>query len=244
MTQEARTVAILDDDPDQLLALGKWLTEAGYPVSKFERGGDLLKSIVDTPVDVALIDWGLPDMPGVEVVRRMRDEMHLDIPIIIITSRNLEQDIVEGLEAGADDYLVKPARRMECLARVEATLRRAESLRAEKATKNKVAEFGAYRFDIGAREVYFADKKVMLTEKELQLVLLLFAELGNEVSRRTIWSAIWGIVSTEVSSRTVDTHIYRLRTKMELDGQHGFFLKTLHGRGYRLSTSADNSATA
>jgi two-component system, OmpR family, response regulator RegX3 len=241
MTQQTRTVAVLDDDPDQLLALEKWLTEATYAVRKYERGGDLLKDIVASPVDVALVDWGLPDMPGVEVVRKMREEMHLDIPIIIITARNLEQDIVEGLEAGADDYLVKPARRLECLARVEATLRRAESLRAEKATKNKVAEFGAYRFDVGAREVYFDGKKVLLTEKELQLILLLFAEMGNEVSRRTIWSAIWGIVSTEVSSRTVDTHIYRLRTKMELDGQHGFYLKTLHGRGYRLS-NADTAA--
>jgi DNA-binding response OmpR family regulator len=123
---------------------------------------------------------------------------------------------------------------MECIARVDAVLRRAEQLRAETVTKNKVAEYGAYRFDIGAREVFFADKNIQLTQKELQLILRLFAEMGNEVPRRDIWSAIWGIVSTEVSSRTVDTHIYRLRTKLELEGQHGYVLKTLHGRGYRL----------
>jgi DNA-binding response OmpR family regulator len=235
MTQEARLVAILDDDPAQLLVLDKWLTEAGYATVKFELGGAMLKYLEKKPVEVALVDWGLPDMQGVEVIRRMREEMHSDIPIILITSRNSEQDIVEGLEAGADDYLVKPARRQECLARVEATLRRTDALRTERATKNKTAQFGVYHFDIGAREVRFGDKKIVLTEKELQLVLLLFAELGKEVPRRTIWSSIWGIVSNQVSSRTVDTHIYRLRTKLELDGQRGFSLKTLHGRGYRLS---------
>jgi two-component system, OmpR family, response regulator RegX3 len=234
-------IAILDDDPDQLLALSKWLGEAGYETSTFDRGAALLK-FLKTPLadgtpnaDAALVDWGLPDMSGVDVIQKMRDELKLDIPIILITSRNAEQDIVEGLEAGADDYLVKPARHMECIARVEAALRRANSIRAEKALKDKPVFFGAYHFDVGAREVLFDTKKVLLTEKELQLVLLLFNDMGNVVSRNIIWSTVWGIVSNQVSSRTIDTHIYRLRTKLELEGQHGYVLKTLHGKGYRLS---------
>ena len=83
--------------------------------------------------------------------------------------------------------------------------------------------------------VLFDDKNVLLTEKELQLILLLFNDTGNVVSRNIIWSSVWGIVSNQVSSRTIDTHIYRLRTKLELDGQHGYMLKTLHGKGYCLS---------
>ena len=144
----AAHIAILDDDPDQLLALSKWLVEAGYATSTFDRGGALLKFLKtpgangDANADAALVDWGLPDMAGVEVIRRMRDDLRLDIPIILVTSRNAEQDIVEGLEAGADDYLVKPVRHMECVARVEAALRRANSIRAEKALKDKPVFFG------------------------------------------------------------------------------------------------------
>jgi len=241
MSDKAARVAILDDDPDQLLALAKWLGDAGYEPSTFARGAALIK-FLNTPhrdqrpnADAALVDWGLPDMSGVDVIQKMRSELKLDIPIILITSRNSEQDIVEGLEAGADDYLVKPVRHLECIARVEAALRRANSLRAEKAQRDTPVFFGAYHFDVGAREVSFGVKKVLLTEKELQLILLLFRDMGNVVSRNTIWSAVWGIVSNQVSSRTIDTHIYRLRTKLELEGQHGHVLKTLHGKGYRLS---------
>ena len=243
-------IAILDDDPDQLLALNKWLLEAGYETSTFDRGGALLK-FLKTPAanggakaDAALVDWGLPDMAGVEVIRQMREEMHLDMPIILVTSRNAEQDIVEGLEVGADDYLVKPVRHLECVARVDAVLRRANSLRAEKAKRDKPVFFGVYHFDVGAREVLFGGKNVLLTEKELQLILLLFNDTGKVVSRNIIWSSVWGIVSNQVSSRTIDTHIYRLRTKLELEGQHGYVLKTLHGKGYCLSTpGAETGAT-
>ncbi len=228
-------IAILDDDPDQLLALSKWLGEADFKTSTYDRGATFLKSLPDAGIDAAIIDWGLPDMSGVDVIQKMRDELRLDIPILLITSRNAEQDIIEGLEAGADDYLVKPARHLECVARVEATLRRANSLRLEKSRKDKPVFFGAYHFDVGAREVSFGPKKVLLTEKELQLILLLFSEMGNIVARNAIWSSVWGIVSNQVSSRTIDTHIYRLRIKLELDGQHEYLLKTVHGKGYRLS---------
>ena len=261
MPDKATRIAILDDDPDQLLALSKWLSEAGYETRTFDRGAALLKFLGDgkhgsdesggdsvgvsgaesggDSVHAALVDWGLPDMSGVEVIQQMRNTLKLDIPIILVTSRNAEQDIVEGLDAGADDYLVKPARHMECVARVEAALRRANSLRAEKALKDKPVFFGVYHFDVGAREVSFDAKKISLTEKELQLILLLFSELDNVVARKTIWSIVWGIVSNQVSSRTIDTHIYRLRTKLELEGQHGYVLKTLHGKGYRLFESTD-----
>ncbi len=245
MPDKAAHIAILDDDPDQLLALSKWLGEAGYQTSTFDRGAALLKFLGDGSddkgggVDAALVDWGLPDMSGVDVIQHMRNQLKLDIPIILITSRNAEQDIVEGLDAGADDYLVKPARHRECVARVEAARRRANSLRAERALKDKPVFFGAYHFDVGAREVSFGPKKVLLTEKELQLILLLFNELDNAVPRNTIWSSVWGIVSNQVSSRTIDTHVYRLRTKLELEGQHGYMLKTLHGKGYRLFESTE-----
>jgi two-component system, OmpR family, response regulator RegX3 len=238
MTEQTRRVAILDDDPDQLLALGKWLGEAGFETLPFWKGQDLLDHLATNAVDVAFVDWGLPDIQGIDVIKTIRDKLKLEVPIVMLTSRNSEEDIVEGLTAGADDYLIKPARRLECLARAEAALRRANSVKAERAMRDEPVHHGPYRFDLALREVSFADKKVGLTEKELQLILLLFAQLGQEVSRKNIWSSVWGIVSAEMSSRTVDTHIYRLRTKLELEGQHGYMLKTLHGKGYRLSTNA------
>jgi two-component system, OmpR family, response regulator RegX3 len=244
MTEQKRSVAILDDDPDQLLALGKWLGDAGFETLPFWKGRDLLDHLAKNPVDVAFVDWGLPDMEGVDVIKEIREKLKLDVPIVMLTSRNSEEDIVQGLTAGADDYLIKPARRLECLARAEAALRRANSVRAERAQRDQPVHHGPYRFDIAMREVSFADKKVTLTEKELQLILLLFSDLGLEVSRKTIWSSVWGIVSAEMSSRTVDTHIYRLRTKLELEGQHGYVLKTLHGKGYRLSAGSDGNETS
>lgn len=248
-TAPVARIAILDDDPDQTHALSKWLSEAGFETITFDRGAALVKffkaakTAGGESADAALVDWGLPDLAGVEVIRQLREDLHLDIPIILVTSRNAEQDIVEGLEAGADDYLIKPVRHMECVARVEAALRRANSLRAERALKDKPVFFGDYHFDVGAREVSFAGKKVLLTEKELQLILLLFHDAGNAVSRNIIWSSVWGIVSNQVSSRTIDTHIYRLRTKLELEGQHGYVLKTLHGKGYRLSIPDGDTST-
>lgn len=235
VSEKAPHVAILDDDPDQLLALSKWLREAGFETSTHDRGAAFLTALQDVSIDAAIVDWGLPDMSGLAVIQNMRDELRLDIPIILITARNAEEDIVEGLEAGADDYLVKPARHLECVARVESALRRANSLRVDKSLKNKLVFFGAYHFDVSAREVSFDTQKVLLTEKELQLILLLFSELGNIVARNAIWSSVWGIVSNQMSSRTIDTHIYRLRSKLQLEGQHGYLLKTLHGKGYRLS---------
>jgi two-component system, OmpR family, response regulator RegX3 len=246
MTEQPRRIAILDDDPDQLLALGKWLGDAGFATLPFWKGRDLLEHLAKNTVDVAFIDWGLPDIQGIDVIKDIRERLKLDVPIVMLTSRNSEEDIVEGLSAGADDYLIKPARRLECLARAEAALRRARSVRAERAMRDEPVHHGAYRFDIALREVSFASKKITLTEKELQLILLLFAEIGKEVSRKNIWSSVWGIISAEMSSRTVDTHIYRLRTKLELDGQHGYSLKTLHGKGYRLTndeTTGDASDT-
>jgi two-component system, OmpR family, response regulator RegX3 len=244
MTEQKRLVAILDDDPDQLLALGKWLGDAGFETVPFWKGRDLLDYVAKNPVDVAFIDWGLPDMEGIDVIKNIREQLKLELPIVMVTSRNSEEDIVEGLSAGADDYLIKPARRLECLARAEAALRRANSAKAERAMRDKPVLYGAYRFDIAMREVSFADKKVVLTEKELQLILLLFTNLEQEVSRKTIWSSVWGIVSAEMSSRTVDTHIYRLRTKLELEGQHGYLLKTLHGKGYRISADTSSPDTS
>ncbi len=235
MTEPRRLVAILDDEPDQLLALGKWLGDAGFETLPFQKGHDLLEHLAKSSVDVAFVDWGLPDIQGIDVIKTIREKLKLEVPIVMLTSRNSEEDIVEGLSAGADDYLIKPARRLECLARAEAALRRANNVKSERAMRDEPVYHGSYRFDLALREVSFADKKVALTEKELQLILLLFAELDQEVSRKTIWSSVWGIVSADMSSRTVDTHIYRLRTKLELEGQHGYWLKTLHGKGYRLS---------
>lgn len=237
MADNKRRVLILEDDPDQAYALSKWFEDADYVTTTTALGKQALAHLKSHRADLAIIDWRLPDMEGVEVVRMIRDDLKLNLPMIFVTSRSLEEDIVDGLAAGADDYLVKPVRRVECLARADALLRRAERAHAGGRPVLEPRQYGAYKLDISTREVTFSRQRVTLREKELQLIALLMENIDSNVARRTIHEQIWGAVPVGISTRTIDTHIHRLRTKLELDGAHGLILQSVYGQGYTLKTS-------
>ena len=237
MAEIKRRVLILEDDADQAFVLGKWFDDAGYITVMCTLGKQALAHLKAHRIDLAIIDWRLPDMEGVEVVRILRDDLRLNVPVIFATSRSLEEDIVDGLAAGADDYLTKPIRRVECLARADALLRR--TARADASDRPVLAPrvYGQYKVDISTRDVVFAAQRVALREKELQLIALLFENLNTSVARRTIHEQIWGAVPIGISTRTIDTHIHRLRTKLSLDGTHGMSLQSVYGQGYILKTA-------
>lgn len=231
-------LALLEDDPAQAEILTAWLTGAGHDVHGFEFGKDLLRAASRESFDAFLIDWMLPDQSGDEVLRCLRQERGIAAPVIFVTSRDAEEDIVTGLDAGADDYMIKPLRRMELLSRLEAVWRRTHG----RAGEPRLVDLPPYRIDPEHRRVLRNGVPVEnLTEKEFALALFLFQNLGRLLSRGHLLEAIWGL-STNIPTRTLDTHISRVRKKLDLHPANGFRLVPAYNYGYRLERTAASSS--
>lgn len=221
--------AILEDDVNQAQVLVRWLTEAGHDCHAFESGKALIRNLGRETYDLLLLDWNIPDMTGPEVLAWVRNSLRSTVPVIFVTAQHSENAIVEALSSGADDYLVKPVRRRELVARAVAVYRRAH---AESISETGF-EFPPYRFDLKGRRVEVHGREVELTDKEFDLALFLFRECGRVLSRGHILERIWGR-NANVVTRTVDTHMSRLRTKLDLGAQNGVRLSSVYSYGYRL----------
>lgn len=233
-----RRIAIVEDD--QMLAemMQLWLREAGYDCSWFNTGKLLIRELGKDGADLVILDWMLPDTNGIELLRWIRQHSNWLIPVIFVTGRDSESDIVQGLQEGADDYMTKPVQRLELLARVEAVCRR--SLPRDEDARH--LEFGKYTIDLDTRTVALSGEPIELTQKEFDLVLFLFRGAGRILARGHILEAVWGR-SPNVNTRTVDTHISRIRRKLELKPVNGWQLKAVYQHGYRLEP-ADQAAAA
>ena len=174
-----------------------------------------------------IVDWHLPDTTGPEVVRWVRKNVGTQLPILFVTHRQEERDIVEGLGSGADDFMVKPVRIGELNARVSALLRRAYP-----ANVGGVVEFGRYRFLSDTRSIEIDGVPVELKNREYDLALFLFQNMGRLLSRDHLKDIVWGQVA-DVMSRSLDTHISRLRTLLDLRPANGFIVSAVYGVGYR-----------
>jgi DNA-binding response OmpR family regulator len=226
-------IALLEDDPVQAEAVTGWFAAAGHDVHALSTVRDAIREASRESFDLFLIDWTLPDSTGEHMLRWLREERGLDVPVIFITARDAEEDVVTVLNAGADDYMVKPLRRLELLSRVEAVMRRARP-RAEAAA----IELPPYRIDPEARNVSVAGEAVELTDKEFELALFLFRNLGRLVSRGHLLEAVWGR-SAALQTRTIDTHVSRVRNKLRLRPENGFRLSSTYSYGYRLERLED-----
>jgi len=222
-------VAIVDDDADQSALLEDWIESHGYRVSVFDSARSFRDALVTGTFDLAIVDWGLPDDQGTSVVTSLRDSRHASLPVMLLTVRRKESDIVEGLRAGADDYMVKPARHGEFLARVAALLRRAGVGEDEAAA----IDVGPYRLDLRRRMALLDGATLELTELEFDLAVFLFRRRGPIASRDALLVGVWNLPA-DSPSRTVDTHMSRLRRKMELTGEHGWRISSIYHHGYRL----------
>jgi two-component system, OmpR family, response regulator RegX3 len=231
-------VAILEDDAAHRETLGAWLSEVGHDVHAFACGRDFIRNAARESFDLYLLDWCVPDMIGPEVLRWAREDRGDDVPAIFTTARDAEEDVVAGLAAGADDYIVKPLRRFETLSRIEAVMRRARPVVAD-----PVFEVAAFRFDTVSKQASFEGEALTLTEKEFDLALFLFRNLGRLISRGHMLEAVWGR-NPNVATRTVDTHVSRVRTKLGLRPERGFRLSPAYSYGYRLERVDGGAAPA
>ncbi len=229
-------IAILDDDQNLLDLTVATLTDAGHFCHPFSSGKAMMHQLHRESFDLLILDWQVPDLSGTEILQWVREKLSSTLPVLFMTNRSAEDDIVAGLAAGADDYMIKPIRRAELVARVGALLRRAYPTQVE----TEIITFGDYEFDIRASRAKLKTNAIELTQKEFDLALLLFQNLGRPLSRAYILEAVWSR-DIEIPSRTMDTHISRVRTKLDLRPENGYRLAPVYSYGYRLEQISANS---
>ncbi|WP_300246766.1 response regulator transcription factor [Pseudomonas sp.] len=233
-------VAILDDEPAELARVEQTLREipgpgeAAWTLHRFERGEDLLRQLRRETFDLLILDWQVPDLSGLSLLRWTREHMDSPPAAIMLTSRDAESDIVQALNTGADDYLSKPFRPNELKARINAVLRRHG---LQRSNSEEVLTFNDLSFDDAELTVTRAGAPISLTEREYRLARCLFANLGRPLSREYLYERFWTHEEI-ISSRPLDTHIYRLRNKLGLTADRGWQLLTIYGYGYRLESVA------
>lgn len=213
-------IALVEDDDGVGDALVEALTSHGHRPIRMRRGADLLLGHRD--LDVVILDLGLPDADGLQVLRQLRAVS--DVPVVILTARGDERSVVRGLRGGADDYLVKPARLAELLARVDVVTQRRRALSAA----SRIVRAGDVVVDLDAREVEVGGEPVTLTPKEFDLLAVLVARPGAAVSRQQLMDAVWGDAYVAIS-RSLDVHMTGLRAKLARPG----LISTIRGYGYR-----------
>jgi DNA-binding response OmpR family regulator len=216
-------ILLVEDDDAIASGLVRVLDAQGFPVRRLARGAGAVAA-ADAGVGLVVLDLGLPDMDGIDVCRRLRNARP-DLAILILSARDQELDIVAGLDAGADDYLVKPFRLSELLARVRAHLRRVDE--AAPAPASVPLRAGDLSVDLAARRVFRGGDELALRPKEFDLLALLVAEAGRAVTRERIMREVWD-TDWLGSTKTLDTHVLTLRQKLGPDA-----ITTLRGVGYR-----------
>lgn len=228
--------AILEDSRSQALLLKAMTEELGHEAEIFPTAQSFREGLNgDLRFDLLLMDWILPDGSGDELLAWVRERFGWSLPIIFVTARVAESDVAAMLRLGADDYVCKPIRYLELGARIEALIRRRTMAAEGDAANARKLEAGNIVLDSTARAAYRDGKLVALTNKEFDLALLLFRNLGTLFSRQTLLARVWGVrADTALDSRTVDTHVSRLRRKLNLEPAAGWQLSTVYGHGYRL----------
>lgn len=225
-------IAVLDDDPIFLNLVEATIHQMGHASILFESGEDLLRAMRRESFDLLIVDWQLPGLSGIDVVRALREAGDNKVPILFATQRHEEKDIVSAFNAGADDFMVKPLRVQELIARVTALMRRAYP-----DVSTMRLDFEPYRLDPVARTVHLLNQPIELKHREYELAEFLFQNCGRLLSRNHLTEAVWGSV-TPTPSRTLDTHASRLRTKLQLGQFHGcgqiYQLSAIYGLGYRM----------
>ncbi len=223
-----QTILIIDDEKRLVSLVQSYLVQEGYRVFTAYNGKDALPIAQKEKPDLIILDIMMPEMNGYEFMRAHRSES--DTPIIMLTAKVEDDDKVIGLELGADDYVTKPFKPRELMARVRNVLRRA----GKNEPKGKTLKVGDINLDRDSREVYVSGRSVDLTPSEFDLLAALMSTPGKVFSRLDLLDVIQG-VRYEGYERTIDTHIKNLRAKIEVDPRKPHYVETMYGVGYRLS---------
>jgi len=227
-------VLIVDEDVDVAETLRTELEQHGHTVRVVHGGVDALspeRGVREPVPDLVLLEPRLSDLSGTEVCRRLRshDTLH-SVGIIMLSGRDEEIDRVVGFEVGADDFVAKPYSSRELMLRIRALLRRVLTKSKAAVLPSKQVTFGKLRVDPGAHQAWVDDEEIVLTALEFRLLLLLLDRRGRVQSRDRLLTDVWAIESSQVTTRTVDTHVKRLRKKL---GAASGYIETLRGVGYR-----------
>jgi len=221
-------IALLEDDSHIAQLLSAWLEAENHHVVVFSKGTELIDDLRKTSFDLLILDWIVPDLDGEEVLAWVRAHVEWPIPVIFVTQRAGEEDIARILLAGADDYVVKPVGRRELIARVAAVARRAHGQGTD-----PIIDRPPFRLNTETRSVTVHGRPVTLTRKEFELAAFLFRNAGRILSRDHILESVWGH-RPGMNTRTVDTHVSRLRSKLALGPGTGWRLSGIYHHGYRL----------
>lgn len=220
------TILVVEDDPDLQEVLALNLQNAGYRVARASSVRQAEAALNASLPQMILLDWMLPDTPGLSFARRLRSESRtLGVPIIMLTGRDCESDKITGLEAGVDDYLIKPFSPRELLARIRAVMRRCAPQHAD-----MVVEIAGLRLDPASRRICGGGRDIELGALEFRMLRFFMTHPGRVYSRAQLLDEVWGN-NVYVEERTVDVHIRRLRQALEPTGHKGL-LETVRGVGY------------
>jgi len=231
-------IALLEDERDQADLVRLWLTAAGHSCHVYTLGKELVREAQRETFDLFLLDWEVPGMSGADVLVWIRANIVEPVPVLFVTARQREEDIVHALTSGADDYMIKPLGKLELLARIDALARRQ---RASPRQDEEVLECGRLRVDCGSREVKLDGRPVAMTQKDYELTVFLLRNVGRLLSRGYILETVWG-QTAEINTRTVDTHVSRIRGKLQLTPENGWRLSAVYQHGYRLERVAAAAA--
>lgn len=222
-------IAVVEDEPVLASTLAAMLAEARHESIICHQGHRFLALLRKETCDLILLDWNLPDMSGLAVIEALKRTYDRYPPVLVYSGRSDERDMVTALRAGADDFVTKPATTDVLLARIESLARRAYPA----ARQDALLSFGSFVFDQRLETVCRNGQPVELTPKEYALALLLFQKMPRSLSRAYLIDSVWG-QARGLESRTLDSHISRIRVKLGLEASNGFRLVTLYGQGYRL----------
>ena len=227
---ELRTILVVEDEPKILRIVCDYLDRAGFRSVEAVDGRTALQLAQRDRPDLVVLDLGLPDMDGLDVIRRLREKSR--VPVVVLTARGEESDRLVGLELGADDYVVKPFSPKEIVARVRAVLRRTE----QAADPGRVVRAGDVTVDLDRMSVTAGERAVELTRTEIQLLATLARQPGRVFTRAQLLDAIHG-VEVDSYERAIDAHVKNIRRKLEADPRRPRYLLTVHAVGYRFAES-------
>ena len=222
-------ILLVDDEVNLIDPVAYNLKQKGFDTVTAYDGKSALEAFRKEQPDLVLLDWTLPDLQGVEILKQIREEQDFT-PVVMLTGRTAKEDIVEGLTAGADDYVTKPFTWEELLARINSVLRRAQQVSQ---TPGKRLRFGDIILDTASHRVWLADKELSLSPREYALLEIFMNNPRRVYSRDDLIERVWGL-DYDGDTKTVDVHICWIRQKIEEDPARPKLLQTVRGFGYRL----------
>lgn len=229
-------IYVVEDDLSILKLIEYALKTKGYEIETFENGEDFFLELEKKSPNLILLDIMLPDISGMEILEEIKNNnKYSTIPVMMLTAKDSEIDVVTALDNGADDYMKKPFSVLELLSRVNALLRRFEK---EEVEVGEILNVGEIKIDLLGRNVFVNNKKIILTYKEFELLIYLVNNIDIVLSRDKLISSVWGY-DFSGETRTVDMHIKLLREKL---GESSKYIKTIRGIGYKFTLGEENGA--